>query len=187
MSGQRITRTWDLMGGLCPVPHTVPREHHLGSFFKSPNAQCTPQNTQINMSGSSSQASVTYKIPSWFHNMDKLRNTVFKRQSLGNLESWYGRLRNCGHFRRESFCQDPFPKDVSFVDLPITCTSETNRSIFLLFGFGYKLLHYVSSNIFFILSWWISYKSRLTLKATWRTSLLIERLCLYFPEWQGTQ
>lgn len=187
MREQRITRTWDLLGRLCPVPHTAPREHHLGSFFKSPNAQCTTQNTQINTSGGSSQASVTYKIPSWFYNMDKLRNTVPKRQSLGSLESWCGRLRHCCPFRRESFCQDPFPKDVSFVDLPIPCTSEHFRSIFLLSGFGYKLFHNVSSNIFFILSWWLSYKSRLALKATWRMSLLIERLCLYFPEWQGTQ
>lgn len=183
MSGQRITRTWGPLGGLCPVPHTAPREHHLVSFFKSPNAHCASQNT----SGSSSQASVTYKILSWFHNVDKLRNTVPKRQYLGSLESWYGRLRNCRPFRRKTFCQGPFPKDVSFVDLPITCTIETDRSIFLLAGFDYKLLHNVSSNIFFILSWWLSYKSRLTLKATWRMSLLIERLCLYFPEWQDMQ
>lgn len=123
-----------------------------------------PRTIKSGRQGGRSQASAVCNNPQLILQHGEVENHCPQRQSLGSLETWWGKLRHCLPFRWKTLSQDPFPKALSLVNLPTTRTSETNRNVFLLSVFGYQLLHNVSSNIFLITSWRLSCNSSISLK-----------------------
>lgn len=121
------------MGGAQQPPWQHTRT--AGEDANSPNAQRTSQKLG-NQNGSRARQQRFLMVPSWFHaqwSSDPLG------RSLEGSELWRGNLKHLCLFRRETSCPDQFPKATSFVNLPITCTSQTTRSLsfFLLLVINY--------------------------------------------------